>query len=120
MSSNEQKPNLGDAKNLHKTSVSNEVVIRFSHVTKTYNLYKNDKARFLGIFNYQKKGMFLGSVNASDDLSNQKRRSGGFSGPQWRRQKHGAENGYGCYPPYQGHGGSKGSCKRTAGTYRWF
>ena len=69
MSSNEQKPNLGDAKNLHKTSVSNEVVIRFSHVTKTYNLYKNDKARFLGIFNYQKKGMFLGSVNASDDLS---------------------------------------------------
>ena len=63
MSSNEQKPNLGDAKNLHKTSVSNEVVIRFSHVTKTYNLYKNDKARFLGIFNYQKKGMFLGSVN---------------------------------------------------------
>lgn len=69
MSSNEQKSNLGDAKNLHKTSVSNEVVIRFSHVTKTYNLYKNDKARFLGIFNYQKKGMFLGSVNASDDLS---------------------------------------------------
>ena len=35
MSSNEQKPNLGDAKNLHKTSVSNEVVIRFSHVTCT-------------------------------------------------------------------------------------
>ena len=69
MSSNEQKPNFGDAKNLHKTSVSNEVVIRFDHVTKTYNLYKNDKARFLGIFNIRKEGMFLGSVNASDDLS---------------------------------------------------
>ncbi|MDO5790611.1 MAG: ABC transporter ATP-binding protein [Eggerthella sp.] len=69
MSSNEPKPNLGDAKNLHKTSVSNEVVIRFDHVTKTYNLYKNDKARFLGIFNIRKEGMFLGSVNASDDLS---------------------------------------------------
>lgn len=69
MSSNEQKPNLGDAKNLHKTSVSNEVVIRFDHVTKTYNLYKNDKARFLGIFNIRKEGMFLGGVNASDDLS---------------------------------------------------
>lgn len=60
---------LGDAKDLHKTSVSDEVVIRFSHVTKTYNLYKNDRGRFLGIFNYKKKGMFLGSVNASDDLS---------------------------------------------------
>ena len=60
---------LGDAKDLHKTSVSDEVVIRFSHVTKTYNLYKNDRGRFLGIFNYKKKGVFLGSVNASDDLS---------------------------------------------------
>ena len=45
------------------------MVIRFDHVTKTYNLYKNDRGRFLGIFNYKKKGVFLGSVNASDDLS---------------------------------------------------
>ena len=54
---------------LQKTSVSDEVVIRFDHVTKTYNLYKNDRGRFLGIFNYNKKGMFLGSVDASKDLS---------------------------------------------------
>ena len=71
MSSKEgqQPASLGDAKDLHKTSVSDEVVIRFDHVTKTYNVYKNDRGRFLGIFNYKKKGMFLGSVNASDDLS---------------------------------------------------
>lgn len=52
-----------------KIAVSDEVVVRFDHVTKTYNLYKNEKGRFLGIFNFQKKGDFLGSVNASDDLS---------------------------------------------------
>lgn len=72
MSSNEQMKDegqLSDARDLHKTSVSDEVVIRFDHVTKTYNLYKNDRGRFLGIFNYKKKGVFLGSVNASDDLS---------------------------------------------------
>ena len=69
MSSNDQQKTLGDAKAKHKTSVSDEVVIRFDHVTKTYNLYKNDRGRFLGIFNYKKKGTFLGSVNASDDLS---------------------------------------------------
>ena len=38
MSSNEES--LKDAKSLHKTSVSDEVVIKFDHVTKTYNLYK--------------------------------------------------------------------------------
>ena len=69
MPSNEQTPSLADAKDLHKTSVSDEVVIKFDHVTKTYNLYKSDRGRFLGIFNYKKKGEFLGSVNASDDLS---------------------------------------------------
>ena len=69
MSSNGQQESLGDAKAKHKTSVSDEVVIRFDHVTKTYNLYKNDRGRFLGIFNYKKKGTFLGSINASEDLS---------------------------------------------------
>ena len=73
MSSDDQKKasegKLSDARDLHKTSVSDEVVIRFDHVTKTYNLYKNDRGRFLGIFNYKKKGMFLGSVDASKDLS---------------------------------------------------
>ena len=47
----------------------NEEVIKFDHVTKTYNLYKNDRGRFLGIFNYNRKGSFLGSVDASKDLS---------------------------------------------------
>lgn len=59
---------LGDVKTRHKTSVSNEVVIRFDHVTKTYNLYKNDRGRLFGIFNYKRKGTFIGSVNANDDL----------------------------------------------------
>ena len=52
MSSNEES--LKDAKSLHKTSVSDEVVIKFDHVTKTYNLYKNDRGRFLCIFNYNR------------------------------------------------------------------
>ena len=69
MPSNGNTASLADAKDLHKTSVSDEVVIRFDHVTKTYNLYKSDRGRFLGIFNYKKKGQYLGSVNASDDLS---------------------------------------------------
>ena len=69
MPSDEQTPSLADAKDLHKTSVSDEVVIKFDHVVKTYNLYKSDRGRFLGIFNYKKKGQYLGSVNASDDLS---------------------------------------------------
>lgn len=75
MSSNEQtkqqsqEAQLSDAKDLHKTSVSDEVVIRFDDVTKTYNLYKNDRGRFLGIFNYKKKSVFLGSVDANNHLS---------------------------------------------------
>lgn len=73
MSSDDQKTveesKLSDTRDLHKTSVSDEVVIRFDNVTKTYNLYKNDRGRFLGIFNFKKKGMFIGSVNANDSLS---------------------------------------------------
>ena len=60
---------LADAKDLHKTSVSDEVVVRFDHVTKTYKLYKNDRARFLGIFNIDRKGSYLGNVDANKDLS---------------------------------------------------
>lgn len=67
--SSDQSASLGDAKTLHKTSVSDEVVIRFTQVTKTYNLYKNDRGRFFGIFNYKKKGSFLGSVDASKNVS---------------------------------------------------
>ena len=73
MSSNDES--LKDTKSLHKTSVSDEVVIKFDHVTKTYNLYKNDRGRFLGIFNYNRKGSFLGSVDASKDLRSKSRRA---------------------------------------------
>ena len=71
MSSNEEQklPALSDAKKLHKTSSTGEVVIRFDKVTKTYHLYKTDKGRFLGIFNFKRKGEYLGSVNANDNLS---------------------------------------------------
>ncbi|MDO4850938.1 MAG: ABC transporter ATP-binding protein [Actinomycetota bacterium] len=63
-----EKDTFADVKSRHKTSVSDEIVIRFDHVTKTYNLYKNDRGRLLGIFNYKRKGTFIGSVNANDDL----------------------------------------------------
>lgn len=69
MSSSDNSASLDGAKDLHKTSVSDDVVVRFDDVTKTYHLYKNDKGRFLGIFNIKKKGMYLGSVNANDHLS---------------------------------------------------
>lgn len=58
-----------EAQPLNKTNISDEVVIDFEHVTKTYNLYKNDTGRFLGIFNFKKKSTFLGSVDACKDLS---------------------------------------------------
>lgn len=67
--SSDKGASLADAKDLHKTSVSDETVIRFDHVTKTYHLYKNDRGRFLSIFNFKKNGQYLGSVNANDDLS---------------------------------------------------
>ena len=70
MSSNEvaKEGSLKAVKSVHKSSISDEVVIKFDHVTKTYKLYKNDRGRFLGIFNYEKKGAFLGSVDAAKDV----------------------------------------------------
>lgn len=53
-------------KGLHKASEDDEVIISFDHVTKTYNLYKNERGR---IFRTKRKGVFLGSVNAVDDVS---------------------------------------------------
>ncbi len=47
---------------------SDEVVIRFDHVTKTFKLYKNERKRFLGILSNKHREV-LGVVNASDDLS---------------------------------------------------
>jgi len=52
-----------------KPEPEKDVVIDFDHVTKTYHLYLNDQGRFLGLFNYKKKRTYLGSVNATDDLS---------------------------------------------------
>ena len=55
--------------NVEASAKTDEVVVEFKDVTKTYHLFKNDRARFLGIFNYKKKATFLGSVDASKNLS---------------------------------------------------
>ncbi|MBQ9002817.1 MAG: ABC transporter ATP-binding protein [Eggerthellaceae bacterium] len=55
-------------KELHSAVASDEVAVKFDHVTKTYDLYRHDRARFLGIFNIKSRG-YLGAVNANDDLS---------------------------------------------------
>ena len=61
---------LSVTKDLHKGGASDEVAIRFDHVTKTYDLYKHDYGRFLGLFNIKRKKLgYMGSVNANDDLS---------------------------------------------------
>ena len=52
-----------------KTAVSDEVMVRFDNVTKTYRLFKNDKQRFLSIFWSKKKRESVTSVNANDGLS---------------------------------------------------
>ncbi len=75
MSSNAKEPSiLADAKDLHKTSVSNQVMIRFSDVTKRYHLYKNDRGRFLGMFGIRPEKLYLGEVEANSHLSFEIRR----------------------------------------------
>lgn len=60
---------LAVTKELHKGGVSDEVAIKFDHVTKSYKLYKNDLGRFLGLFNIKSKRMgYVDTVNANDDL----------------------------------------------------
>lgn len=49
-------------------AVSDQSVIRFDHVTKTYRLYKSDRGRFLGLFNRNTREL-VAEVNANDDLS---------------------------------------------------
>ena len=49
-------------------AVSDQTVIRFDHVTKTYRLYKSDRGRFLGLFNRNTREL-VAEVNANDDLS---------------------------------------------------
>lgn len=51
------------------TPVSDEVAIRFDHVTKTYKLYEDDRQRFLSIFWGRKKRRLVTRVDANHDLS---------------------------------------------------
>ena len=63
------QPETPKEKSNVKTAISDEVIIEFDHVTKTYNLYKNDRARFLDIFGMCPDSLSLGSVNANNNLS---------------------------------------------------
>lgn len=45
-----------------------EIAVEFDHVSKTYKLYKNDRSRFLGLFQRNSKEL-VGIVNANEDLS---------------------------------------------------
>lgn len=51
----------------HDTA-SDELAVRFDHVTKIYRLYKNDRGRFFSLLKRNNKS-FVGEVRASDDLS---------------------------------------------------
>lgn len=51
-----------------RAASSDETVVRFDHVTKTYKLYKSERSRFLGLFNRDNREL-VGVVNANDDLS---------------------------------------------------
>lgn len=46
-----------------------DVVIEFKNVTKTYRLYKDDRGRFLGLFNFGKEHSLVTVTNACNDLS---------------------------------------------------
>ena len=56
-------------KDLKPHDEHNGIVIAFDHVFKTYHLYQSDRARFLGLFGIRRKGGYLGSIQANDDLS---------------------------------------------------
>ena len=61
---------LAATKELHLAGASDEVAIKFEHVTKTYELYQNDKGRFLGLFNIKgKRTGYLGEIAANNDIS---------------------------------------------------
>ena len=51
-----------------------EVVIEFRNVTKKYKLFKNERGRFLDLFNLEKRGSLVAVTNACNDLSFQIRR----------------------------------------------
>ena len=59
---------LAAARQLHAERVSDEIAIRFEHVTKTYHLCSNDMSRVLSVFGVKSKG-YVDAINANDDLS---------------------------------------------------
>lgn len=61
---------LAGTKDMHYAAEDAETVIKFDHVTKSYDLYKGDMARFLGLLGIKRKRLgYLKTVNANDDLS---------------------------------------------------
>jgi len=49
-------------------AASDELAVRFDHVTKVYRLYKNDLGRFLSLFKRNNRSL-VGEVRASNDLT---------------------------------------------------
>lgn len=65
---------------LKKTSVSDEVVIKFDHVKKTYKLYRSDRARFLDLIGIRRRGKKPYTlINANDDISFEIKRGEGVA-----------------------------------------
>ncbi|MDO4891295.1 MAG: ABC transporter ATP-binding protein [Coriobacteriaceae bacterium] len=64
-----KKTGFQKARDKHKANISDEVMIRFDDVTKTYHLYRSDRGRFFGMFGIRPKRWYMGAVNANDHLS---------------------------------------------------
>lgn len=66
MSSDKKNIEPEKATIIRDLDISNPIAVRFSHIYKTYYLYKNDKQRLLGVFN---KNIHREVINACNDLS---------------------------------------------------
>lgn len=77
---NELRTSLGQEKLVaRKTAISDEVVIEFDHVYKSYNLYKSDRQRLMSLFLGKKSREKLPRIDANNDLSFQIRRGEGVA-----------------------------------------
>lgn len=77
---NELRATIGKEKLAQrKTAISDEVVVEFDHVYKSYNLYKNDRERLLSLFWSKKKRAGITRIDANNDLSFQIRRGEGVA-----------------------------------------
>ncbi len=56
-----------------RSAVSEDIAVKFDHVTKIYKLYKSERSRFLGFLTRDTKQL-VGITNANDDLSFEIRR----------------------------------------------